>query len=302
MRVLMAVMVLSLGMVSVWAGGKGPQQGPKQTQVGTKQKSVSQPNTNSNLRKSSPPSPAQEGTDFYGSWLVSGVRSWTSVRFVWINPGTFQMGYTGGLFDIPEDEVPQHPVTLTRGFWLLDHEVTQGEYQVVMGSNPSGEKTGVDRPVWSVTWEKAVEFCQKLTVWDRVAGRITWQQEYRLPTEAEWEYAACAGTTGFQGSDDTIGWYGGAIGPQPVKQLAANGWGLYDMVGNVWEWCADWYGKYPAGSVTDPTGPSSGSFRVNRGGSWIDAARNVRSAARRWNDPGHRDNLLGFRPALSSVR
>ena len=128
MRVLMAVVVLSLGMVSVWAGGKSPQQGPQQTQVGTKQKSVSQPNTNSNLRKSSPPSPAQEGTDFYGSWLVSGVRSWTSVRFVWINPGTFQIGSTEGTDpDRDSDEVP-HPVTLTRGFWLLDHEVTQREY------------------------------------------------------------------------------------------------------------------------------------------------------------------------------
>ncbi|MFM7818027.1 MAG: formylglycine-generating enzyme family protein, partial [Verrucomicrobiota bacterium] len=156
------------------------------------------------------------------------------------------MGYTGGGEgpDIPEDEVPQHPVTLTRGFWLLDHEVTQGEYEVVMGSNPSRVFKGVDRPVWPVTWEKAVEFCQKLTVWDRVAGRITWQQEYRLPTEAEWEYAACAGTTGSQGWDDSIGWWSAIgshepMGPQPVKKKAANGWGLYDMVGNVWEWCAD---------------------------------------------------------------
>jgi len=160
--------------------------------------------------------------------------------------------------------------------------------------------------VETVSWNDAVAYCQKLTERERAAGRITAQQAYRLPTEAEWEYAARAGTTGPRyGELDAIGWHNGNSGSEihPVKQKAANAWGLYDMMGNVDEWCGDWYGDYPTGSVTDPSGPNSGSFRVHRGGSWFSDARFARSAFRYgWYDPGVRYYNLGFRPVLSSVR
>ena len=220
--------------------------------------------------------------------------------------------------DRGSDEV-QHTVTLTQGFWLSDHEVTQGEYQTVMGNNPSYFTGDLNRPVESVSWNDAVSYCQKLTDLERAAGRITAQQAYRLPTEAEWEYAARAGTTGArytaygydvaQSLDYIAWWYGnsktrGLFSQQthPVEQKVANAWGLYDMLGNVSEWCSDWSGDYPSGSVTDPTGPGSGSYRVLRGGSWSDGAKHVRSAVRGGLYLGFCDYNLGFRPALSSVR
>jgi len=224
--------------------------------------------------------------------------------FVWIPPGTFLMGSPVGEEGRDLDE-PQHTVTLTQGFWLSDHEVTQSEYQAVMGNNPSYFKGDLNRPVEQVSWDEAVLYCQKLTERERAGGRITAQQAYRLPTEAEWEYAARAGTTGARYRElDTITWWIGNAGNQmrPVKQKAPNAWGIYDMHGNVWEWCSDWYVEYPTGSVTDPRGPSSGSSRVLRGGSWFDVASGARSAFRLWVDPGYRSFNLGFRPALSSVR
>jgi formylglycine-generating enzyme required for sulfatase activity len=306
MRVLMAVMVLSLGMVSVWAGGKGRQRGPKQTQVGTKQKSVSQLNTDSNQRKSSPPSPPQEGTDFYGSQIDP------KARFVWIKPDTFQMGSIAGTDpDRQKNEVP-HRVTLS-GFWLLDHEVTQREYDWVMENNPSKFKGDAARPVEQVSWYDAVAFCKKLTDLDRSLKKIGLDQAYRLPTEAEWEYAARAGSTGARYTVDGLGpadslneiaWYAGNSHSKghAVRGKKPNAWGLYDMLGNVWEWCSDWYGDYPSGDVTDPKGPSSGTFRVGRGGSLSSDARRARSANRERFIPGGRGGHLGFRPALSSVR
>jgi formylglycine-generating enzyme required for sulfatase activity len=186
---------------------------------------------------------------------------------------------------------------------MSDHETTQAEYQLVMGSNPSNWK-GESLPVERVSWDDAVAYCQKLTERERAGGRITAQEAYRLPTEAEWEYAARAGTTGVRyGELDAIGWYNVNSGSKthPVKQKAANAWGLHDMMGNVWEWCSDWSGDYPTGSVTNPTGPKSGSFRVNRGGSWGDVDGRARSAFRNGFGLGSRGDL-GFRPALSSVQ
>jgi formylglycine-generating enzyme required for sulfatase activity len=203
-----------------------------------------------------------------------------------------------------DDEV-QHRVTLTQGFWLSDHEVTQAEYQEVMRTNPSYFKGDPNRPVETVTWNDAVLYCDLLTARERAAGRITAQQAYRLPTEAEWEYAARAGTTGARhGELDTIAWWSGnsGSGTHPVKKKAPNAWGLHDMLGNVREWCSDWYGDYPTGSVTDPTGPNWGSGRVFRGGSWYFGAGSARSADRFRDDPSLRSFSLGFRPALSSVR
>ncbi len=224
--------------------------------------------------------------------------------FVWIPPGTFVMGSPPDEEGRWDAEV-QHTVTLTQGFWLSDHEVTQEEYQAVTGSNPSNFKGDLNRPVERVSWDDAVLYCQKLTERERAAGRITAQQAYRLPTEAEWEYAARAGTTGARyGEVDAIAWWAGNSGSQtqPVRQKAANAWGLYDMLGNVWEWCSDLYGSYPSGSATDPMGPSSGSDRVYRGGCWFNFAGYVRSAVRYGLDPGGRNLYLGFRPALSSAR
>lgn len=224
--------------------------------------------------------------------------------FVWIGPGSFVMGSPANEEGRFSDEV-QHPVTLTQGFWLSDHEVTQGEYWAVMGSNPSNFKGDLNRPVETVSWDEAVLYCQKLTERERAAGRITAQQAYRLPTEAEWEYAARAGTTGARhGELDAIAWWSGNSGYQtrPVKQKVPNAWGLYDMMGNVWEWCSDRYEAYPTAAVTNPTGPALGSLRVYRGGSWDLVAGTVRSAFRFGLVPGSRLSLLGFRPALSSVR
>ena len=203
-----------------------------------------------------------------------------------------------------DDEV-QHTVTLTQGFWLSDHEVTQSEYLSVMGITPSFFKGDLNRPVETVSWDDAVEYCRKLTERERAEGRITGQQAYRLSTEAEWEDAARAGTVGARhGELDAIAWWSSNSGDQthPVKQKAPNAWGLYDMLGNVWEWCSDWYGDYPTVSVTDPTGSPSGPFRVNRGGCWHLDAGLARSAFRLGFAPGIRNFNLGFRPALSSVR
>jgi formylglycine-generating enzyme required for sulfatase activity len=221
----------------------------------------------------------------------------------WIPAGRFTMGSPSGEDNRDSDEV-RHEVALTRGFFLAETECTQGQWEAVMVSNPSNFKGG-DRPVEQVSWEEAVEYCRKLTAQERAVGSLPEGWEWRLPTEAEWEYAARAGTTGARyGEMDAIAWYGGNSGntTHAVKGKQANAWGLYDMMGNVWEWCSDWSGAYPTGSVTDPTGPSSGSLRVVRGGSWVNVARSARSADRDRNDPGDRGSSLGFRPALSAVQ
>ena len=182
-------------------------------------------------------------------------------------------------------------------------EVTQGLWKKVMGgNNPSYFQSGDEYPVESVSWNECQDFLKKLNSKAPVAGF-----EWRLPTEAQWEYACRAGSSGaFAGTGrlDDMGWYDGNSGSRthPVARKKANAWGLYDMHGNVWEWCADWYGPYPSGTVTDPAGPSSGSYPVYRGGSWFSHARRCRSALRSSRDPGRRGNFLGFRVALVPVQ
>ena len=232
-----------------------------------------------------------------GERLVFGL----AVR--WIPSGRFTMGSPSSEPDRGSDEV-QHEVVLTRGFFLAETECTQGQWEMVMGRYPSSFK-GTERPVEQVSWEEAVEYCRKLTAKQRAEGILPEGWEWRLPTEAEWEYAVRAGTTGARyGELDTIAWYGGNSGSDThsVSQKAANAWGLHDMIGNVWEWCSDWYGEYPTGNVTDPMGSNSTTGRVLRGGGCHFEAGSARSAFRSGLFPGSRNVNLGFRPALSSVR
>lgn len=206
-----------------------------------------------------------------------------------IPAGTFTMG----------EGDDAHQVTLTQSFRIGVHEVTQEQYERVMSSNPSYFK-GPQNPVTSVTWDDAVKFCEKLSALpeEKAAGRV-----YRLPTEAEWEYACRAGTTtkysfgDIEGALGDYAWYRANSGGKThrVGAKRRNPWGLYDMRGNVWEWCQDWYGDYPKGAVTDPTGAESGSYRVRRGGSWDYTAELCRSAWRFRGLPSSRISLNGFR-------
>jgi formylglycine-generating enzyme required for sulfatase activity len=230
----------------------------------------------------------------------------TILTLLWVPPKPgdgFMMGSPTSEEGRDNDET-QHLVVFTKGFWLGKTEVTQAQWQELMGNNPSNFK-GAELPVEEVSWDDAMAFCRKLTKRERVAGRLPEEYEYTLPTEAQWEYVCRAGSTGAYASDlDVIAWYWsnseGTTHPVGTKQ--SNAWGFYDMQGNVWEWCADWYGDYPNGSVTDPTGPSSGSLRVVRGGGWGLVAGGCRCADRGGNGPGGRNGVLGFRLALSLVR
>jgi formylglycine-generating enzyme required for sulfatase activity len=231
---------------------------------------------------------------------------------VYVEGGTFQMGSNNG----DSDEKPVHTVTVG-GFYLGKYEVTQKEWREVMGSNPSNFK-GDNLPVEQVSWQEAVEYCNRRSVKEGLVPAYSGSGDsitcnfkatgYRLPTEAEWEYAAKGGNKGgpvyeYSGSNSagTVAWYTGNSGSttHPVGTKQANSLGLYDMSGNVWEWCWDWYGNYSSGTQTDPVGPSgpasSGSNRVNRGGGWDGTAQSVRSANRLINTSSDRYYNLGFR-------
>jgi len=291
--------------------------------------------------------------------------------FRWCPAGTFTMGSPSSEPDRYDREGPQHEVTLTRGFWMLETEVTQAMWQSVMGTTLEeqaqkmlhddteydlgggiGKKTlrdllgfqrdedpakilfgvGSDRPMYYVSWNECEEFCRKLS--SKLGMTVS------LPTEAQWEYACRAGSEtalpngpieilGLSNAPalDPIAWYagnsaqdftgtsqgnsswcsemqypGGPCGVHPVRKKEANAWGLRDMIGNVWEWCQDWYDEdyYAESPTSDPTGPSSGSYRVYRGGSWNYYAQDCRSAYRRRDSPGLRFHNLGFRPVLAS--
>jgi len=222
-----------------------------------------------------------------------------------------------------EAEGPQTRVTLTKGFWLGKYEVTQREYLAVMGSKPSRFQPpdfaeDLDRPVECVSWDDAVAYCQKLTEQERAAGRLPSGYEYRLPNEAQWEYACRAGTTTRSSLGDALGcddecdfcalldsyvWWCGndnGEGTHRVGHKLPNPWGLYDMHGNVLEWCGDWWSDHLAGgSVIAPAGPDTGSNRVIRGGYWYGFARLCRSAYRSDSDPGDWSHVIGFRVLLA---
>jgi formylglycine-generating enzyme required for sulfatase activity len=282
------------------------------------------------------------------------------LKMAWIAPGNFMMGSPVTEFGRHDDEAQFH-VTLTHGYWLGTTELTVAEWRDVMGTDlrqhltdiinddtlydfPNGKSTirdfmGMSRdvdagkylaneaddlPMYFTSWNDAMVFCAKLTERERKAGRLPAGYKYTLPTEAQWEYAARAGTTSatFAGplaagnatsvldpiawyvADSTIGYAGKSLGPtiagpRTVATKLPNPWGLYDMNGNLWEWCADWYGPYPTGDATDPTGPASGTYRVNRGGSWGSGPADERSANRAKNPQPEASAWRGFRLALS---
>jgi formylglycine-generating enzyme required for sulfatase activity len=269
-----------------------------------------------------------------------------------ISAGTFTMGSPADEPGRRPDEI-QHQVVISKPFWLGRTDVTHGQWKAVMGTdlvaqdrlaNPGIEppnhhgSTDDNEPMYFVSWDEAMAFCQKVNELARASGALPDGYAYTLPTEAQWEYACRAGTNtatyagpiqimgkmnapvlaaiawyggnssvGYQGIGwDTTAWPekeypGGNAGPRDVGLKQPNAWGLYDMEGDVFQWCRDWYGSYQGGVVADPVGPISGSFRVLRGGSWGSTAVDCRSANRGGNEPGFRNFSLGFRLALSSV-
>ena len=231
------------------------------------------------------------------------------MKLVLIPKGSFKMGLSEYMEVLARGEL-QHEVTISKDYYLGVTEVTQGQYEKVIGTNPSyfqkqvtSEEDRSLHPVEQVSWADAVEFCKTLSELpeEKKAGRV-----YRLPTEAEWEYACGAGTRAVYSffeaqSLGDYAWFRENSNERshPVGQKKANAWGLHDMYGNVWEWCNDWHGKYPKGTISDPTGPKDGSNRVGRGGSWCDFAFDCRRAPRYGLHPSIRDSSGGFRVALS---
>lgn len=239
----------------------------------------------------------------------------------WIPAGRFWMGAGNDDKEAYGDEKPQHEVTITRGFWMGETPVTQGQYQTIMGHNPSHFKAvGLDAPVEQVSWYDAAVFANKLSALEGLSACFVGSGEkmegvgnkgsdyteskgWRLPTEAEWEYACRAGTAVPRyGELDKIAWYRENSGETThvVGQKQANAWGLHDMLGNVWECCYDWFGSYPIRAATDPTGAATGMYRVVRGGSWLSYGWFVRSASRYWGAPTNRNYNIGFRLVRSS--
>ncbi len=255
---------------------------------------------------------------------ISAAQADKSGRYVLINGGGFTMGSPDSEFLREKDE-SQHKVTVS-GFYMGKYHVTQKEYAELMGRNPSEFKRE-NAPVENVTWYDAVEYCNALSVKEgftpayALNGRaVTWNKSangYRLPTEAEWEYAARAGTVTpfYTGENITVkqaNWYGtypykdGESGEARQRTLdagsfAPNPWGLYDMSGNVWEWCWDWYGQYDAQAQINPSGPEEGVYKVHRGGGWNDFGRHLRLAYRAAFTPVNRMYNIGFRVVRSAA-
>ena len=254
-------------------------------------------------------------------------------NFVQIKGGTFIMGSPDSEAERSDDEV-QHKVTVS-SFYMSKYEVTQKEYEEVMGTNPS-KFEGSNLPVENVSWYDAIEYCNKRSIkegltpaytivkdrsdpnnkneskYDDVRWIVTWNKKangYRLPTEAEWEYACRAGTTTPFSTGNNITTNQANYNRNPlyllenpkgicstaVGSFAPNACGLYDMHGNVWEWCWDWYGDYSKADQTNPDGAVSGSYRVGRGGSWVHSRENLRSASRDSSNPSYQGSIRGFR-------
>jgi sulfatase modifying factor 1 len=243
-----------------------------------------------------------------------------NMDMIFCPPGTFTMGSPASEANRGTDET-QHQVTLTNGFYLGKYEVTQAQYEAVMTGNPEGLNatpsgfTGTNRPVEKVSWNDAQIFLSRLNQMEQTAGRLPSGWKYVLPTEAQWEYACRAGATTTYSWGNTIAaananynWDGayntGSDFKQTrdVGQYAANPWGFFDMHGNVREWVHDWKANYPGGAQTNPEGPASGSYQVDRGGSWFSVGAYLRSAERNFYTPSYRDNGRGFRVGFQAVQ
>jgi len=277
----------------------------------------------------------------------------TALPMSWIPPGKFVMGSPDTETGRKADESPQTNVTLTKGYWIGKTEVTVAQWKAVTGLGLrdkvikllndetlydfEGKKLrirdfmGFDKndpdkvmaneddqlPMYFVSWNEAMDFCQKLTEQERAAGHLPAGYEYTLPTEAQWEFACRAGSATFTGNLDSVAWYSKTsasgytgrtlgknppAGPRDVGGKLPNQWGMHDMLGNLWEWCRDWYGPYPGGDVTDPLGPATGIDRVNRGGSWGSGPNDERPANRAKNPPNEDSAWRGFRIALCPIQ
>ena len=226
--------------------------------------------------------------------LLAGLPVWPQspevnpvdgLTYIRIPAGTFLMGCSPADTDCAADEKPSHQVTIGKAFRIGQTPVTQEAYQRVTGKTP-GYFKGAKFPVESISWDEAQSYCQATGM--------------RLPTEAEWEFAARAGAkTSRTGELEQSAWSGvnSENKTHEVMQKQPNAWKLYDMLGNVWEWTADWYAPYPAGTASDPQGPESGKIRALRGGSWGNGPSFVRLSVRSANEPENRSNVVGFRCA-----
>lgn len=263
------------------------------------------------LRSDAPPAAIEAGG---ATVVVPGL----DLAMVAIPPGEFTLGAPTGQRGFRDVDNRPTRVRFAHGFWLGKFEVTQAQWREVMGTNPSNFR-GDLLPVDNVSWDDAMAFCRKLTRREREGGRLPAGYRYTLPTEAQWEYACRAGTTGVRAGDlAEMGWYVGnsgtwahppgpasprdeavwRMGTHPVGQKRPNAWGLYDMYGNVLEWCRDFYGPFPGGLEVDPTGPRRGRFRVLRGGGWWTDAGACTSFTRAHAPPSRHHSALGFRLAL----
>ena len=287
-----------LAQLPVTRSSTKPKAKPKTEQAGkpTPAKKTNQPAKPSGGQRTSASASSSRQSISSQSFTVNGV----SFDMMYVKGGTFIMGATSEQgSDAHSDEKPTHRVTLSN-FYIGKYEVTQALWQAVMGSNPSNWK-GDDLPVESVSWDDCQTFIRKLNA---LTGK-----NFRLPTEAEWEFAARGGNNSrgykYAGSNniETVAWYQGNSGNKThvVGTKSPNELGLYDMSGNVWEWCQDRYGSYSGASQTNPTGASSGSYRVLRGGSWSSIARFCRSSNRGNRVPAYRGSYNGLRLVLSQL-
>jgi formylglycine-generating enzyme required for sulfatase activity len=203
----------------------------------------------------------------------------------------------------------KYPVTISRDYWMGKHEVTQGEFAAVMGHNPSHFPGDSNRPVEKVNFFDASNYCWAITQRERASGRLPADYEYRLPSEAEWEYACRAGSTNLFSFGDDAGIAGDFAWTSencdatthPVGLKRPNAWGLHDIHGNVWEWCFDWFEPYPASPLTDPIGPATSKYKVFKGGGWNQEAQYARSSSRFMMSPSNGIHFVGFRVVLGPM-